>query len=158
MIMCTHERIILYFHTTRQAWMHMDSSMLNTYMMRLYLRHGFWKLKILIFNALPFENASAPCKISLVAGDNHLLKTCFIRDSLGSRSFATCYGIKMVFGPPMWGRWWMYGWKTNVLCETWMSQTLNPESLSPEGCKLWHWYCSTLKVCTQFQKTYTTKV
>lgn len=72
--------------------------------------------------------------MSLVWGDNHLLKTCFTRDSLGSRSFATCYGIKVVLMPPTWGRWWMYGWKISVLREPWMSKSFNPESLTPKVC------------------------
>lgn len=32
------------------------------------------------------------------------LNMCFILDSLSSRSFATCCGINVVFGLPIWGR------------------------------------------------------
>lgn len=117
----------------------------------------------LIFDILSFENAGVPWNIPLMRGDNHLLKMCFIPDSLDSRSFATCYRIQVVVTTLSWGR---EGDEcidakkksNNVHREPWILKTLTTELLSSEVCKVWHWYCSALKVYTQFQKIHTTKV
>lgn len=42
--------------------------------------------------------------------------------------------------------------KADLHSETQMPESLHPEFLNSEVCKLWLWYCSALRVCTQFQK------
>lgn len=74
---------------------------------------------------------------------NIYLKCAFTSDSLGSRSFATCYGISVAFRGIPWHSGLQLGEsdvstqrKADLHNETQMPESLRPEFLNSEVCKL----------------------